>query len=196
MNGENLNIVLLGAPGAGKGTQAVLLEEKYQLQHVSTGELYRKEIALGSPLGVKAKSIIEQGHLCPDILTMDMLCDFITGCQNVHGFLLDGVPRTITQAQMMDGIDYSQSIHVNFAIYLEVDENEVVERIAKRAVLLNRTDDTPEVIRQRIVNYENQTKPLVDYYQAQNKLIKVNGLQPIEKVFADICEHIDCYSSK
>jgi len=145
---------------------------------------------------LKAKSIIEKGNLCPNELTLDMLHEFITDCQNARGFLFDGVPRTIEQAQMMDGVGYHHIIPVTVTIHLDVDENEVVERLAKRAVLLNRTDDTPEVIRQRIVNYENQTKPLVDYYQAQNKLIKVNGLQTIEEVFADICERIDHYSSK
>ncbi|MDR0206415.1 MAG: adenylate kinase [Bacteroidales bacterium] len=192
MNNQRLfNIVLLGAPGSGKGTQALLLKERFQLAHASTGDLYRKEIAEESELGLKAKAIINCGDLCPDALTLDMLFKFYSTCQNIKGFLLDGVPRTIKQAEMMEGIGYPNVIPVHLAIFLEVDEDEVVERLANRAIELKRTDDTPEVIRQRIVNYDNQTKPLVDYYQKQNKLITINGLQHIEKVFADICKKID-----
>ena len=185
------NIVLLGAPGSGKGTQAVLLKEKYELAHASTGDLYRKEMAACSPLGMRAKEIINRGDLCPDELTLDMLYQFCCSCNHTRGFLLDGVPRTIEQAQMMEGTGYPNIIPVTLAVYLEVDENEVVERLSKRAIELNRADDTPEVIRQRIVNYEIQTKPLIDYYHAQNKLIKVNGMQSVEDVFADICKMID-----
>jgi len=187
------NIVLLGAPGSGKGTQALLLKEKYSLEHASTGDLYRKEMAACSPLGMKAKEIINRGDLCPDELTLDMLYHFCCSCKKTRGFLLDGVPRTLEQAQMMEGNGYPNVIPVTLAVYLEVDENEVVERLSKRAVELNRADDTPEVIRQRIVNYELQTKPLIDYYYAQNKLIKVNGMQSVEEVFADICKMIDSF---
>jgi len=194
MSSQNyFNIVLLGAPGSGKGTQAVLLKDKYELAHASTGDLYRKEMAACSPLGMRAKEIINRGDLCPDELTLDMLFQFCCSCHNIRGFLLDGVPRTIEQAQMMEGIGYPNIIPVTVAVYLEVDENEVVERLSKRAIELNRADDTPEVIRQRIVNYEIQTKPLIDYYQAQNKLIKINGMQSVEDVFADICKMIDPY---
>ena len=185
------NIVLLGAPGSGKGTQADLLKEQFSLVHASTGDLYRKEMAACSPLGMRAKEIINCGDLCPDELTLDMLYQFCLSNKNARGFLLDGVPRTLEQAQMMEGIGYPNIIPVTMAIYLEVDENVVAERLAKRAAELNRTDDTPEVIRQRIANYEKQTKPLIDYYLAQNKLIKVNGMQTVEEVFSDICKMID-----
>jgi adenylate kinase len=190
---EFFNIVLLGAPGCGKGTQANLLKQRYHLEHASTGDLYRKEIASGSPIGMQAKRLIDQGSLCPDELTLDILFHFCTSFKNARGFLLDGVPRTIQQAQMMEGIGYPHIIPVTTAIYIKVEEHEVVERLAKRAILLKRTDDTPEVIRQRIVNYENQTKPLIAHYRAQNKLIKINGMQSVEEVFLDICEMIDVY---
>ena len=190
---EFFNIVLLGAPGCGKGTQANLLKQRYHLEHASTGDLYRKEIASVSPIGMQAKRLIDQGSLCPDELTLDILFHFCTSFKNARGFLLDGVPRTIQQAQMMEGIGYPHIIPVTTAIYIKVEEDEVVERLAKRAILLKRTDDTPEVIRQRIVNYENQTKPLIAHYRAQNKLIKINGMQSVEEVFLDICEMIDVY---
>jgi len=188
---ELFNIVLLGAPGCGKGTQADLLEKRYGLEHASTGDLYRKEMASGSDIGIRAKRLIDHGDLCPDELTLDMLYKFCNNTQNPRGFLLDGVPRTRQQAKMMEGINYPHIIPVTFAIYLEVNEKEIVDRLSIRAILLNRTDDTPEVIRQRIVNYEKQTKPLVSYYSAQNKLIKINGMQSVEKVFSDICEILD-----
>jgi len=167
------------------------LKEHYHLVHASTGDLYRKEMAEESPLGLKAKAIINCGELCPDDLTLDMLYKFYASHKDARGFLLDGVPRTIEQALMMEGINYPHVIPVSLAIYLEVDEHEVVERLSKRAHELNRADDTPEVIRQRIVNYEIQTKPLIEHYRAQNKLIEINGLQLVEEVFADICAKLD-----
>ncbi|MCL1851131.1 MAG: adenylate kinase [Bacteroidetes bacterium] len=188
---DYFNIVLLGAPGSGKGTQANLLKQRYHLEHVSTGDLYRKEIASGSPIGTMAKRFIDNGHLCPDELTLDLLYHHCTSFKNVRGFLLDGVPRTLEQAKMMEGIGYHHIIPVKLAIYIEVDEKEIVDRLAKRAILLKRTDDTHHVILQRILNYENQTKPLIAHYSAQNKLMKVNGLQSVEEVFLNICEILD-----
>ena len=190
---ELFNIVLLGSPGSGKGTQANLLKERYHLEHVSTGDLFRREMATGSPIGMMAKKLIDQGHLCPDEMTLDMLYHYCTSYKYANGFILDGVPRTIQQALMMEGIGYRNIIPVSVAIYIKIDENEIVERLAKRSVLLKRSDDEPKVIRQRIANYENQTKPLIAHYRAQNKLIKINGIQPIENVFLDICKMIDMY---
>jgi adenylate kinase len=190
---ELFNIVLLGSPGSGKGTQANLLKERYHLEHVSTGDLYRREMAIGSPIGMIAKKLIDQGHLCPDEMTLDMLYHYCTSYKYVNGFILDGVPRTIQQALMMEGIGYRNIIPISVAVYIKVDENEIVERLAKRAAILKRSDDEPEVIRQRIANYEIQTKPLIAHYRAQNKLIKINGIQPVENVFLDICKMLDHY---
>jgi adenylate kinase len=195
MKNQNLfNIVLLGAPGSGKGTQADLLKQKYNLQHASTGDLYRKEMAEQSPLGIKAKNIIERGDLCPDELTLDMLYKFYSSREDANGFLLDGVPRTLQQAKMMEGKGYPHQIPVTVAVYIDADDKEVTERLIKRAVILKRADDTPEVIKQRIDNYHIQTKPLIDYYLSQNKLVKVNGMQKVEKVFEDINSLIDQFT--
>lgn len=190
---EFFNIVLLGAPGSGKGTQAHLLKQRYHLEHASTGDMYRKEMQAGTPIGALAKRLIDHGHLCPDELTLDILYNFLMSFRFARGFLLDGVPRTIEQAKMMEGVGYPHIIPVTFAIYIKVNENEIVERLSKRAQLMKRTDDTPEVIRQRIVHYENQTKPLIAHYRAQNKLIKIDGMRPVEEVFLDICDIIDVY---
>jgi len=187
------NIVLLGAPGSGKGTQAQLMKQNYNLEHISTGDLYRNEMAAETPIGLKAKHIIERGDLCPDDMTLDMLYQFCSNFPNVRGFILDGVPRTLEQALMMEGIGYPNIIPVNLAIFINVDKNEVADRLAQRALLLNRIDDTPEVIRQRILNYETQTKKLLEYYQVQNKLVEINGMQTIEKVFFDISEILNSY---
>jgi len=193
MTPNYFNIVLLGAPGSGKGTQADLLRQQYHLEHVSTGDLYRKEMASGSPIGMQAKQLIDQGHLCPDEMTLDLLHQFCASSENARGFLLDGVPRTLEQARMMEGMEYPHIIPVTLAVYITVDENEVIKRLIKRAELLKRTDDTPDVIRKRIENYETQTKPLVAHYRTQNKLIEVNGMQSVEDVFSDICKMIDIY---
>ena len=193
MTQDYFNIVLLGAPGSGKGTQAELLEQHYHLEHVSTGELYRKEIASCSPIGMQVKQLIEQGHLCPDRATLDLLHQFCAAFKNARGFLLDGVPRTLEQAEMMDGIDYPYITPITIVVHIKVDEDEVVERMVRRAESLKRSDDNLEVIRQRIEHYQNQTQPLIAYYSAQNKLVEVDGMQSVEEVFSDICKMIDAY---
>ena len=183
-----INAARFTAGIVGIGTQARLLQQHYHLEHVSTGELYRKEIASGSLLGMQAKELIDRGHLCPDKATLDLLYQFCVSFKNARGFLLDGVPRTLEQAKMMDGIHYPHTIPVTLAVYIKVDENEVIERIIKRSELSKRTDDNLEVIRQRIAHYQEQIIPLVEYYKAQSKLVEVNGMQSVEDVFSDICK--------
>lgn len=191
MNKRLINIVLLGAPGCGKGTQAAFIKEKYDLEHVSTGALYREEMASGSAIGIEAKRHIDNGHLCPDEMTLDILSHHIQSHDEVKGFILDGVPRTIQQANMMEGKGYDHIIPVDLVINLEIPEEIITERLEKRSKELNRTDDTPEVIRQRIIHYNNLTKPLVAYYEERNILKNVNGAQTLENVFKDICAVID-----
>ena len=191
MNNKLINIVLLGAPGCGKGTQAAFIKEKYGLEHVSTGALYRAEMASGSAIGLEAKKLIDNGHLCPDDMTLDILTEHIHSHDEVKGFILDGVPRTLKQAEMMGGIGYDHTIPVDLVINLDITEDIITERLEKRAKELNRTDDTPEVIRQRIVHYNNLTKPLVAYYDERGLLKNVNGAQTLENVFKDICAVID-----
>ena len=195
INPEYFNIVLLGAPGSGKGTQARLLEQRYPLTHISTGALYRKEIASGSPIGIKAKHLIDRGNLCPDEMTLNLLYNYCATLQDTRGFILDGVPRTLTQAKMMDGVGYQHIIPVTVAVYIKIEEQEIVARLLKRAVLENRTDDNLDVIRKRVEHYETLTKPLVAHYRAQKKLIKINGMQKEEQVFTDICKMLDAIVS-
>ncbi|MCQ2269616.1 MAG: adenylate kinase [Bacteroidales bacterium] len=191
MNNNQFNIVLLGAPGSGKGTQAPKLMEKFKLHHISTGDMFRKEIASQSPIGIKAKSIIDNGGLCPDDVTLDMLNSYLSKLGECKGYILDGVPRTIEQAQMLDGINYDKPVSISKVIYIKIDEEEIIKRILKRAAELGRTDDTPEVAKNRTEQYFKLTHPLIDYYKKQGKLIEINGMQTIDEVFADICKALE-----
>lgn len=191
MSTQQCNIVLLGAPGSGKGTQAPKIMEKYGLFHISTGDMFRKEIASQSPIGLKAKGIIERGELCPDDVTLDMLNSFLSKLGKCKGYILDGVPRTLEQAHMMDGINYDKPISISKVIYIKIEEEEIIKRILKRAAELGRTDDTPEVAKNRTAQYFKLTHPLIEYYQKQGKLVEINGMQTIDEVFADICKALD-----
>lgn len=191
MENRLINIVLLGAPGSGKGTQAAFIKEKYGLDHISTGALYREEMASGSAIGLAAKQHIDNGHLCPDDMTLDILTKHILTHTESKGFILDGVPRTLQQADMMAGINYDHEIPVDLVINLDITEEIIAERLEKRAQELNRTDDTPEVIHQRIIHYNNLTKPLIHYYEEKGVLQNVNGDQTLECVFKDICAVIN-----
>lgn len=191
MSTQQCNIVLLGAPGSGKGTQAPKIMEKNGLFHISTGDMFRKEIASQSPIGLKAKGIIERGELCPDDVTLDMLNSFLSKLGECKVYILDGVPRTIEQAHMMDGINYDKPISISKVIYIKIEEEEIIKRILKRAAELGRTDDTPEVAKNRTAQYFKLTHPLIEYYQKQGKLIEINGMQTIDEVFADICKALD-----
>lgn len=191
MNNNQFNIVLLGAPGSGKGTQAPKLMEKFKLHHISTGDMFRKEISSQSPIGIKAKSIIDNGGLCPDDVTLDMLNSYLSKLGECKGYILDGVPRTIEQAQMLDGINYDKPVSISKVVYIKIDEEEIIKRILKRATELGRTDDTPEVAKNRTEQYFKLTHPLIDYYKKQGKLIEINGMQTIDEVFADICKALE-----
>lgn len=185
------NIVLFGAPGSGKGTQAKLIAEKFGFDHVSTGDLFRYEISHKTPLGLKAQEIINRGDLCPDDITLGMLNNHIQKHADSKGFIFDGVPRTIKQAEMLDDKNLFKDLNISMVLYLYVEMEEVEKRILKRAQLENRADDTPETVKARVANFFDQTMPLVDYYRNQGKLIQLNGMQDIEHVFADICKTIE-----
>ena len=183
-----MNIILFGAPGSGKGTQAKLLTEKYGFDHVSTGDLFRYEMSHNTPLGIKAKEIINRGDLCPDDITLGMLRNHIEKHADSKGFIFDGVPRTIKQAEMLDDPSFFTDLDITKVIYLKVEMEEVERRILKRAEIEKRADDTVEAVKSRVANFFAQTMPLVDYYRNQGKLVEIDGMQDIEHIFADICE--------
>ena len=188
---KQITLVMFGAPGSGKGTQAKQMAEKFNLEHVSTGDLFRYEISHKTPLGLKAQEIINRGDLCPDDITLGMLRNHIEKHDDVKGFIFDGVPRTIKQAEMLDDPTFFKSLDITKVIYLKVEMEEVQARILKRAEIEQRADDTPATVKARVENFFAQTMPLVDYYRNQGKLVEINGMQDIEHVFADICKIVE-----
>lgn len=183
--------ILFGPPGAGKGTQAKLLVDKFGFHHVSTGDLLRKEMAAGTPLGLKAKSLIEQGALVPDEVVIGMIRSEIKNNPSVPGFLFDGFPRTTEQAAALDAMlkDFDQS--VTSVLSISISDEMVKERIRHRAMQENRPDDTKdEVIANRIKTYHDKTEPVIDFYKAQGKYSEIDGVGTIEEIFEKVCKLI------
>ncbi len=187
-----LNIVLFGAPGCGKGTQAEKLKEKYGINHVSTGEVIRTEIKRGSELGKSIGAYIEAGELAPDQIVIEMIASYVAEHKDDKGNIFDGFPRTTAQAEAFDTILEKEGDSVDIMIYMEVPEEELVKRILLRGKDSGRVDDvSEEVIRNRISIYNAQTAIVADYYSKQNKYIAVDGLGSMEEVFERICKVID-----
>lgn len=185
------NLILFGPPGSGKGTQSVKIAEKYNLVHISTGDIFRREIKNHSALGIKVQGIIEKGELVPDDLLVDILRSALQQAGSPAGFVFDGFPRTIRQAGDLDKLLAETGEKVSLVLALEVDEEEVVSRLLKRAVLEGRKDDTEDVIRNRMKVYHAQTHPLMEYYKKQGKFISLHGVGSVDEIFADICKKID-----
>lgn len=187
-----LNIVLFGAPGCGKGTQAQRLKEKYGIDHVSTGEVIRREIAQGTTLGKEMESYISTGKLAPDHIVIDMVANYIAEHRGAKGNIFDGFPRTTRQAEEFDRLLAAENLKVNVMIYMDVPEDELVDRILLRGQESGRADDSSEeVIRERIEIYRGQTAVVADYYSAQGKYAAVNGHGTMGEVFDHICQVID-----
>lgn len=175
--------ILFGPPGAGKGTQATAMVEKYNLHHISTGALLRKEIAAETELGVQAKALIEKGCLVPDEVVEGMIENEFKTVKGVEGFLLDGFPRTIPQAEALDRILAKTSEEVNATISIMIPDEMIMERIKGRALKEGRADDaSEEIINTRIVTYHDQTEPLIDYYRKSGKYNEIDGVGTIDEV--------------
>jgi adenylate kinase len=187
------NLVIFGPPGAGKGTQSIKIAEKYRLDHISTGDLLRNEIKNCTPLGLKVRSVIEKGELVPDELLIDLLKDTMHKHNDMAGFIFDGFPRTLVQAEELDRLLESEGQRINLTLALVVEEEELIKRILHRAVESDRTDDTEEVIQNRLLVYHRQTKPLIDYYRKQGKLESVFGKGTIDQIFNKLCQVIDAH---
>lgn len=191
-----LNIVLFGPPGAGKGTQSQKLIEKYELTHLSTGDLLRSEIAAGSELGLKAKSLMDAGLLVPDEVVIGMIDKKTSENPNAKGFIFDGFPRTVPQAQALDVLLNGKGTPVNCMVALEVEENELVTRLLLRGKTSGRPDDQDEaLIAKRVQEYNTKTAPVADYYKSQSKFSSVYGIGEIEEIFANICQAIEKHSA-
>lgn len=187
-----LNIVLFGPPGAGKGTQSEKLIAKYQLIHLSTGDIFRANIKGATELGMLAKSFMDKGQLVPDEVTIRMLESEVNKYPNAKGFIFDGFPRTIAQAQALDIFLSKRGQSLSAVLSLEVKEDELRQRLAERAKSSGRPDDAnPEVIQKRIDVYKNETLPLKDHFTAQGKYKGINGIGEIDEIFNSLCAKID-----
>ncbi len=187
------NIIIFGPPGSGKGTQSVKIAEKFNVKHISTGDILRNEVKQQTELGMKAQSIMEKGELVPDELLIEILHSVIEKNRGVAGFIFDGFPRTLVQAKELDQLMDKINDNINLVLSLEVDDEEVVKRLLKRAELEGRKDDNKETIENRLHVYRNQTAPLLDYYDEHEKLEKIKGVGSVDEIFSDICKVIDKY---
>lgn len=213
-----MKIIMLGAPGAGKGTQAKMISAKYGIPHISTGDIFRANIKNQTELGKKAKSYMDQGQLVPDELVVDLVADRIVQDDCAKGFVLDGFPRTIPQAEALDAALVSMDTKIDYAIDVEVPDENIIERMGGRracvgcgatyhivynstkvegicdacgANLILRDDDKPETVKERLSVYHTQTQPLIDFYEAKGCLKAVDGTQAIEAIFDQITKILE-----
>ena len=181
--------LIFGPPGAGKGTQAALLVDRFGLRHVSTGDLLRREIAAGTALGLKAKTLIDKGELVPDEVVEGMIASELQSHPDVKGFIFDGFPRTTAQAEHLDALLAKRGQQIDTVLSLAIPDETVFERISHRAEIENRVDDTkPEIIRNRIDNYHAKTEPVISWYRKKGCYREIDGLGTIDEVFRKICD--------
>ena len=208
-----MKIIMLGAPGAGKGTQAKRIADKYEIPHISTGDIFRANIKNGTELGKKAKEYMDQGLLVPDELTVNLVIDRVSNDDCKNGYVLDGFPRTIPQAEALDNAVTARGEKIDFAVNVEVPDENIINRMSGRracltcgatyhtefikpkvegicdncgSTLVLRDDDKPETVKKRLDVYHDQTQPLIDYYSGKNVLAEVDGTKIMDDVFADI----------
>ena len=208
-----MKIIMLGAPGAGKGTQAKMIADKYSIPHISTGDIFRANIKNGTELGKKAKTYMDQGLLVPDELVVDLVVDRVGQEDCANGYVLDGFPRTIPQAESLDAALEKLGSKVDYAINVEVPDENIVRRMSGRRAcvacgatyhivhiptkvegicdrcgseLILRDDDKPETVKKRLAVYHEQTQPLIDYYNDKKVLVEVDGTKDMNDVFTDI----------
>ncbi|SHH84502.1 Adenylate kinase [Clostridium collagenovorans DSM 3089] len=213
-----MKIVLLGPPGAGKGTQAKSISNKYSIPHISTGDIFRYNITQMTPLGIEAKKYMDKGQLVPDDLTIDLIKDRLTQEDCKNGYLLDGYPRTVAQAESLKNALEANNEKLDCALLIDVPREFILDRMTGRRVcpscgasyhikynppkngvncdecgneVIQRADDTASTVNNRLDVYEKQTSPLVEYYKGENQLLVVDGTQSINDVFKQICEKIE-----
>ena len=185
------NIILFGPPGAGKGTQSAKLIEKYNLVHISTGDLFRMHIKEQTELGKRVKSLLDDGILVPDTVTIDMLEEEVTKNPQATGFIFDGFPRTVAQAEALDAFLASKNTAISSVVELEVTQEELTRRIAERKKVSGRADDDAEKLLKRIDEYYTKTVHVLPYYQQQGKVKSVHGIGNVEVVFGKICQAVE-----
>jgi len=187
-----LNLVLFGPPGAGKGTQSNLLIDKYNLVHLSTGDILRGEIAAGTSLGLEAKSLMDRGDLVPDEVVIGMISSKLDNNPDANGFIFDGFPRTAAQATALDNLLAEKGTAISAMLSLKVEDSELIRRLLERGEKSGRSDDKNEVIiANRIQEYNNKTAPLKEFYATQNKLSEIEGIGSIEDIALKLNNVID-----
>ena len=186
------NIVIFGKPGSGKGTQADFLKNKYDLYHISTGDLFRKNITNETKLGIKAKSYLDNGDLVPDFITIKMLENEVLSNKDVQGYIFDGFPRTLNQAESLDSFLISINLKINATIALEVSEDELISRLLERGKTTNRSDDQDiDKIKNRFNEYNNKTSILINFYENQGKFFSVEGKGTVDDITSRLYELVD-----
>ena len=187
-----MNLILFGPPGAGKGTQSDKLIVKYNLIHLSTGDLFRLHLKNSTALGIEAKKYMDKGNLVPDSVVINMVKDKIQENLNSNGFIFDGFPRTVNQAIALDEMLKTKNLNIDFLISLEVDDKELISRITKRGLVSGRVDDQSEgKINNRIMVYKNETMPVLNHYKKLNRYTSINGIGSIDEIFNKICSKIE-----
>lgn len=184
-------ILLMGPPGAGKGTQAVRLIEKYGIPQISTGDMFRAAVKEGTALGLEAKKYMDAGQLVPDSVTIGIVRERLQKDDCSNGFILDGFPRTTAQAVSLDAILKEMNIVLDGVLNLNVPNDELARRISERAKLENREDDKPETVQKRLAVYEESTRPLIDYYRNSGLYVEIDGVQEMDAVFADLVKALE-----
>lgn len=191
------NLILFGPPGSGKGTQSEKLIAKYNLKHLSTGDLLRSEITKKTPLGLEAKKFMDHGQLVPDEVVIGMISSALDANPDVVGFLFDGFPRTSKQAEALDNLLELKNLSINIMLALDVSEQELVKRLVKRGETSGRPDDNNEqVIRTRIQEYHKKTSPVADHYKKANKVTLIKGEGTVDNIFTSLTKEIDSRMKK
>ena len=187
-----LNIIIFGKPGSGKGTQASLIKDNYNLVHISTGDVFRKNTSQGTDLGKVAVQFMSKGELVPDEITISMLKEEIKSFIPCNGFIFDGFPRTIIQAESLDDLLKSMELNIDMVVALDVENNRLIERLLNRGKTSGRSDDkSEEKINKRLEEYDKKTKPLIDFYKNQKKFISINGVGDLNDVTTRLISIID-----
>jgi adenylate kinase len=187
------NLILFGPPGSGKGTQSAQIVNNFNLQHISTGDLLRSEVAARTPLGLEAKKFMDQGLLLPDEVVIGMISSKIEERPDARGFVFDGFPRTVAQADALDKLLQFKGTQIHLMLALEVPEDELVRRLLDRGITSGRTDDTEEVVTKRIRVYHNETEPVAKHYDLQGKLQRIKGDGTIEGTFKLLAREIEMF---
>jgi len=187
----SLDIVVLGPPGAGKGTQAKLIEADRGIPQIATGEILRAAIAAGSELGLRVKAIVDRGDLVPDELMIELIREKLSGDGTAQGFVLDGFPRTLAQAEALDAMLAGLGRRLGLALEFHVPEEVVIERLLGRARNEGRTDDAPEVIRHRLEVFRRQTEPVLEHYRARGILVAVHAERSVDEVQAELQQALE-----